>query len=253
MLLRRVTQHVREQDWTAIGIDFVIVVVGVFIGIQVSNWNDERESRVSEQAFVESIRNDIAQNINDSLGYFEMLSSVRDHGYRSLESFDSDTSCQERCWAMLVDFFIASQWIDIRTNRAMYDEIKRSGLPRDLALKAILTRYYGSTEQITIIGEQLPRFRELVRSVIPAAVQQSMWEDCIGIAGRQQIMKPECKAPISNAEASAIIDTLHADKEIETSLTYWMSTIGVLMIGLKDQNTAGQEVINQIEQYLEVY
>lgn len=44
MLLRRVIDHVEAQNWTAILIDFVIVVVGVFIGIQVSNWNDDRQS-----------------------------------------------------------------------------------------------------------------------------------------------------------------------------------------------------------------
>ena len=30
MLLRRVIEHVREQNWIAIGIDFAIVVVGVY-------------------------------------------------------------------------------------------------------------------------------------------------------------------------------------------------------------------------------
>lgn len=40
MLLRRVIEHTKAQNWTAIAIDFVIVVVGVFIGVQVSNWND---------------------------------------------------------------------------------------------------------------------------------------------------------------------------------------------------------------------
>jgi hypothetical protein len=35
MLLRRVIEHVREQNWLAVFIDFLIVVVGVFIGIQV--------------------------------------------------------------------------------------------------------------------------------------------------------------------------------------------------------------------------
>lgn len=39
MLLRRITQHVKDQNWFAVGIDFVIVVVGVFIGLQVANWN----------------------------------------------------------------------------------------------------------------------------------------------------------------------------------------------------------------------
>ena len=100
--------------------------------------------------------------------------------------------CRVSCWARLVDFFIASQWIDVRTNQAVFEEIKRSGLPRDLKLKATLTRYYGSTEQITIIGAQLPRYRELVRSIIPANVQVQMWADCIDISGRQQIMMPDC-------------------------------------------------------------
>jgi len=42
MLLRRVIEHVKHQNWTAVALDFVIVVMGVFIGIQVSNWNEAR-------------------------------------------------------------------------------------------------------------------------------------------------------------------------------------------------------------------
>ncbi|MDT0595253.1 hypothetical protein [Glaciecola petra] len=40
MLLRRITKHVKEQNWFAVSIDFFIVVIGVFIGIQVANWNE---------------------------------------------------------------------------------------------------------------------------------------------------------------------------------------------------------------------
>jgi hypothetical protein len=36
MLLRRVIEHVKAQDWLAVDTDFVIVVVGVVIGIQVT-------------------------------------------------------------------------------------------------------------------------------------------------------------------------------------------------------------------------
>ena len=51
MLLRRIIEHVKAQNWTAIVIDFVIVVVGVFIGIQVSNWNDERKDASRTQSY----------------------------------------------------------------------------------------------------------------------------------------------------------------------------------------------------------
>jgi hypothetical protein len=42
MILRSLTKHVKDQNWFAVGLDFAIVVIGVFIGIQVANWNDER-------------------------------------------------------------------------------------------------------------------------------------------------------------------------------------------------------------------
>lgn len=45
MRLRRVIEHLRTQNWTAVALDLLITVVGVFIGIQVSNWNGERQDR----------------------------------------------------------------------------------------------------------------------------------------------------------------------------------------------------------------
>ena len=33
MILRRVIAHFRKQEWTAIALDFIIVVLGVFVGM----------------------------------------------------------------------------------------------------------------------------------------------------------------------------------------------------------------------------
>ncbi|HAY07005.1 MAG TPA: hypothetical protein PKV67_07180 [Hyphomonas sp.] len=43
MILRRLTEHVKAQNWFAVGLDFLIVVLGVFIGLQVNNWNEARK------------------------------------------------------------------------------------------------------------------------------------------------------------------------------------------------------------------
>ena len=89
MLLRRVIEHVKTQNWTAIGLDFVIVVVGVFVGIQVSNWNDARREHAAERATLirmqheseqivafwnEQVRQWRAQNINRK-AFLEALSA----------------------------------------------------------------------------------------------------------------------------------------------------------------------------------
>jgi len=59
MLLRGVSQHVKDQNWFAVWIDFVIVVVGVFIGIQVANWNEEQNQRVEAQRTLRTALTDL--------------------------------------------------------------------------------------------------------------------------------------------------------------------------------------------------
>jgi len=66
MLLRSVIEHVRGQNWFAVFIDFLIVVVGVFIGIQVANWNEVRLNRLEERVLVERIRLDFDRIKEDS-------------------------------------------------------------------------------------------------------------------------------------------------------------------------------------------
>jgi hypothetical protein len=36
MILRSVTKRVKDQNWFAVGLDLLIVVFGVYIGLQVS-------------------------------------------------------------------------------------------------------------------------------------------------------------------------------------------------------------------------
>lgn len=62
MLLRRITKHVKEQNWFAVGIDFLIVVIGVFIGIQVANWNDARTNEYRESEILSTIYNELQED-----------------------------------------------------------------------------------------------------------------------------------------------------------------------------------------------
>ena len=42
MILRRLTDAIRKQDWFTVVVETLIVVFGVFIGLQVNNWNAAR-------------------------------------------------------------------------------------------------------------------------------------------------------------------------------------------------------------------
>jgi hypothetical protein len=64
MILRRVIQHFRKQEWTAIAIDLVIVVVGVVIGIQVANWNEARIERELVRGHLSEIAQDLQRHLD---------------------------------------------------------------------------------------------------------------------------------------------------------------------------------------------
>lgn len=47
MRLRRLMEHSKDQNWLAVVLDFFIVVTGVFIGLQVSEWNEGRKTSLA--------------------------------------------------------------------------------------------------------------------------------------------------------------------------------------------------------------
>ena len=64
MILRRVIEHFRKQEWTAIFLDFVIVVMGVFVGLQVSNWNAARADRATADRHLSEIAADLQSHLD---------------------------------------------------------------------------------------------------------------------------------------------------------------------------------------------
>ena len=65
MILRRVIAHFKKQEWTAIALDFLIVVMGVFIGIQVANWNNARADHATEVTYLILLQRDMRATITD--------------------------------------------------------------------------------------------------------------------------------------------------------------------------------------------
>ena len=61
LILRRVIAHAGTQEWTAVGIELVIVILGVVIVIQVSNWNVEREMNARGAVFAERLKADLQE------------------------------------------------------------------------------------------------------------------------------------------------------------------------------------------------
>ena len=62
MILRRLTDALRQPDWVTVVIETLIVVFGVFIGLQVNNWNAERLERTLERDTLFRLHADILES-----------------------------------------------------------------------------------------------------------------------------------------------------------------------------------------------
>lgn len=60
MILRNLAQSIRKQDWFAVAIEFLIVVTGIFVGLQVTEWNEQRQLRERELNYLERLAEDLA-------------------------------------------------------------------------------------------------------------------------------------------------------------------------------------------------
>lgn len=61
MIPRRIYGHIRSHNWFAVGIDFLIVVVGVFVGVQVNEWWTGLSETRREHAYLAALKEDFAQ------------------------------------------------------------------------------------------------------------------------------------------------------------------------------------------------
>ena len=61
MILQRLSLSIRKQDWFTVFVETMIVVLGVFIGLQVNNWNAERQRQASERDYLERLHRDVVE------------------------------------------------------------------------------------------------------------------------------------------------------------------------------------------------
>lgn len=62
MLLRRLTKHVKDQNWFAVALDFLIVLAGILIAFQITNWSEERSERAELARAEVALQYDLARN-----------------------------------------------------------------------------------------------------------------------------------------------------------------------------------------------
>lgn len=180
MILRRLSQSLKEQNWTAIWIEFILLVVGVFLGIQVANWNTNREQDRKSAIFTERIKANLrveAWNLEMQIGYY---GQVRANARRAADALTGHAPLSDE--ALLVAAFRATQYNDNNRQRTTFDELKSTGelgLIRDNGLRTVAMDVFSVPvfEQVAEEG-RASEYRAGFRKQVPYRVQEALEAAC---------------------------------------------------------------------------
>jgi len=85
MILRRIAKGIKTQDWFVVMLEVLIVVVGIFIGLQVDDWNEGRKTQERESEYLAALSEDlktVRSNVESAIKTHENLAS---YGLKALE------------------------------------------------------------------------------------------------------------------------------------------------------------------------
>lgn len=169
MLLRRVIEHVTAQNWLAVGLDLAVVVIGVFIGFQVTAWNESRlladdEARALIRLHAES--QEIVRYFQKLVQRHDKANGRRKHALAALaagtqEGFNPDD--------MKRGIFSLSHYPAISPKRSTYDDLSASGLFGKISNGAVRESVAAYYAELGFIQSQLDFFRQNVGEIRKSA------------------------------------------------------------------------------------
>ncbi|MEO0452474.1 MAG: hypothetical protein AAFZ74_19330 [Pseudomonadota bacterium] len=240
MLLRRITKHVKDQNWFAVALDFMIVVIGVFIGLQVANWNDSRVERVELVDQLSSLHAEFSENLirfetyGDQLdGQIKAISNLR----RIVAEDDQEFEAAEIDRQLMAVIGIPVFTVD----RTTLDELAANGAFRELSeyeLRAPLVAWGQAFQALRRIESDSIEQRN--NTFIPYVIDELSF----GAAGETYayVRNDIAASPFRNSR-----DMLRGNRKFDNLLVLRLGTISASRAHLNALYEQTQTAITQLE------
>jgi hypothetical protein len=177
MILRRVVEHAKTQDWFAVTLDFFIVVIGVFVGIEVANWNQARQDRHEESRYYGQLLVDLRGDL-ETFSQAERLADRYDEAAQLvIDRLNGKAPPQASPGRMATAIHHAGFIYIPYTSRGTYDELVSTGnlrLLRNSQLKSEIANYYATFDRIRqwdgLLRDQQSNYWAETAGVVPRPV-----------------------------------------------------------------------------------
>ncbi len=246
MILRRLSQSLKTQNWTAIWIEFILLVSGVFLGIQVANWNETRIEAQRAHGILERLSGDLEKelaSIDKSLDYVGHSLSESES---ALIWAEDGKLVNDSAWQTLLAFYQGSRIQPYTPVDTTYQEIRSASelrLIRDKDIRAALSDYYvnSALARADYILKLNPAYRNRVRGLTPFRISRYIADECFDLAA---VKTKPCNAPVDEAISQDILRRYTEDPNLRNELAFWVDT-AYLQIGILNKFRADCVALKQ--------
>lgn len=235
MIFKRFAANLRAQNWSAIAIELGIVVVGVFIGTQVSNWNAERlEKRETARLLVE-----LKPALQSFIDFFESarVYYATTHAYsdRAFAGWRRDRAVNDE--QFVIAAYQASQIYVFGLNGENWAAVFGSDRLRDIddidvrrKLSTLMTTNYNQIE----VDAVATRYREEVRRVIPEDLQDIIRAQCGDRPNAVGLDLPKsCDLDLAEEKFTAAATALRARPDLVGELRWHRAAVATFLANLE--------------------
>ena len=257
MLLRSISKHVKDQNWFAVFLDFFIVVAGILIAFQITNWNEGRVENKQSQAFSARLMEDLREEAWLYQYRIEYYDDVSVNAQRAIAALEGRLELPDE--DLLISAYRATQYLSTSQRRATFDELTSSGrigLIRDTNIRETAMLVYNfPVYQAMIDGFSSSPYRQAFRMHIPSVVQNALTENCGDkFAARQDYqaiinsLDYPCKLDLPAKDISDAANILRGDPKFAALLRLQLARLKSTTILLTDFNPRIRDGLKSIQE-----
>jgi hypothetical protein len=167
MLLRRFSAHIRDQNWFAVLLDLLVVVVGLFLGLQIDTWWEGQKAARIESTYLQEIREDFELNRSSLLGQINDAEQI----IRSMIALHQQSTLENPTLSIAElneNFSLINHMPTFVIATRAYGNLLGSGdlkVLRNRQLKNLLAAYYAAADLTALV--QSTHEMELVQAFQP--------------------------------------------------------------------------------------
>ncbi|MEO7278004.1 MAG: hypothetical protein ABIW33_08280 [Sphingomicrobium sp.] len=218
MFVRRLAISLKQQHWMTIVIELIIVILGVFIGNWVNDWNQARAERRDTNAIVRKLGGDIDRQLVVVQANRAYYATTDRYAAIAFAGWARDPAVSDRDFVIAA--YQASQVVSFISGGPTYtmllggDQVRKIGNER--LRDAIVSMLTYDPEPISRAAVR-SRYRDDVRAVVPDAVQTAIRRQCGDTVVRNGVteLTPNCDMiAVSASDAATGAHDLRAHPEL---------------------------------------